>query len=113
MSRIITQPDLDLTRGMLALSTIICFEATAGWLVMHGPLFAKIFQKQPVLLAFRGDIYDKQLMRYSVHIRKVYQALRGAGCNDPAQVCQSIYGTKRVPRLMLPHYVCNLHRQSV
>lgn len=86
MSRIITQPELNLTRGLLALLTIILFESVIGWLVMRGTYFAKIFQKEPVLLAFRGEILESQLQRYSVHRRKIYQALRVYGFADPAQV---------------------------
>lgn len=79
MSRIITQPELNLTRGLISLAVIFGFEFITDWLSARHWKLAKLFEKEPQLLVFRGQINYKALKRNRMAEGALWQTMRQKG----------------------------------
>lgn len=87
LSRIITQPDLNLTRGLIALAVILGFEYITDWLNARHAAFHRLFVKDPELLVFRGEIDWDALKRNRLAEKAIWMTLRQSGCLDLPEVC--------------------------
>lgn len=79
MSRSITQPDLNLTRGLISIAVIFGFEYVTDWLSARHSGLAKLFEKEPELLAFRGQIDYKALKSNRLAEGAIWMTMRQKG----------------------------------
>lgn len=79
MSRSITQPDLNLTRGLISIAVIFGFEYVTDWLSARHSGLAKLFEKEPELLAFRGQIDYKAIKRNRLAEGAIWMTMRQKG----------------------------------
>lgn len=79
VSRIITQPDLDFTRGVLACVVILAIDWLASFLCAVVPGAERVIKHDAALLVFRGHILDEELRRNRLHVSGVHQAMRQKG----------------------------------
>lgn len=86
MSRIITQPDLNLTRGLISVAVICGFEFFSDWIAAHSKWVAKLIGKESVLLVFRGEIDVKVLKEHRMIESAIWSALRMKGYTKLSQV---------------------------
>jgi uncharacterized membrane protein YcaP (DUF421 family) len=85
MSRTITQPDLNLTRGLISIFVLFGFEYITDWISSGNHSVARLFEKTPVILAFRGD--RKALRIHRLTEGGIWFAMRQKGMLDLSQVC--------------------------
>lgn len=86
MSRAITQPDLNLTRGLISIAVIFAFEYITDWISARHSVLAKLFEKEPEILVFRGEIQRKMLKTHRMGEGALWQSLRQHGCLDMKKV---------------------------
>lgn len=79
MSRAITQPDLNLTRGLISIAVILRFEYVTDWISARHSILAKLFEKEPEILVFRGEIQRDLLIRNRMAESAIWQSLRQKG----------------------------------
>jgi uncharacterized membrane protein YcaP (DUF421 family) len=70
ISRVITQPDLDFTRGVFSCLTIVLVDV---------PALEHLIKPHPELLVFRGELLAHQLRRNRMTAAGVHQAMRTRG----------------------------------
>ncbi|KAK9894243.1 hypothetical protein P389DRAFT_105065 [Cystobasidium minutum MCA 4210] len=86
MSRIITQPDLNLTRGLISVATIIGFEYVTDALASRRAIIAKLLEKRPELLVYRGQIDTAAMRKNRLSENSLWTCLRQHGCLDLSEV---------------------------
>jgi hypothetical protein len=79
VSRIITQPDLDFTRGVFACLLIVLVDWTSAFLYSSVPTMEYVIKPHPRLLVFRGELLYDELCRNRMTAAGVYQAMRTRG----------------------------------
>lgn len=86
MSRIITQPDLNLVRGLISIIVIFSFEYITDWISARHSILAKLFEKEPEILLFRGEIHKSSLKKNRMAESALWQSLRQKGLTDLKEV---------------------------
>lgn len=86
MSRTITQTNINLVRGLISLAVIIGFEYVTDTLSSRQGTIAKLLEKQPELLVFRGEIDSRALRRNRMSEGVLWMCLRQHGCLDVSEV---------------------------
>jgi uncharacterized membrane protein YcaP (DUF421 family) len=79
ISRVITQPDLDFTRGVFSCLTIVLVDFLASVLYARVPALEHLIKPHPELLVFRGELLAHQLRRNRMTAAGVHQAMRTRG----------------------------------
>lgn len=92
MSRAITQPDLNLTRGLISIAVIFSFEYITDWMSARHSGLAKLFEKEPEILVFRGEIDIKALKRNRMAEGAIWQSLRQKSFLDLKEVSGLLQG---------------------
>lgn len=88
MSRTITQTNVNLTRGVISLAVIIGFEYVTDTLSSRQGTLARLLEKAPELLVFRGQIDHAALRRNRISENVLWMCLRQHGCLDVSEVGQ-------------------------
>jgi uncharacterized membrane protein YcaP (DUF421 family) len=86
LSRIITQPDVNLTRGLISIATIVVFEYITDWLTVRHAVAESIFRKRAVLLLFRGEILEECIKTHRITREGILATLRSNKMTSPKQV---------------------------
>jgi uncharacterized membrane protein YcaP (DUF421 family) len=79
VSRVITQPDLDFTRGVFACLVILLVDFLSSFLYSSIPSLEYVIKAHPQLLVFRGQLLEDQLRKNRMTASGIYQAMRTRG----------------------------------
>jgi len=96
VSRILTQPDLNLSRGLLSLAVLFGVEWLTTLLISYNHTWAHVMRAQPALLVFRGEICYEVVRAHRLSDLGIMQALRCAGVaslDDVETLCLEGNGT--------------------
>jgi uncharacterized membrane protein YcaP (DUF421 family) len=82
--------DNSITAGLILAAVIVGMSSLIGWLSYRSKRIADLVQGRPVMLVYKGEVLDRNLLKSRVALRELHVMLRHQGFEDLKGIHEAI-----------------------